>query len=83
MSRPAVELHEAYIWTCDDCGQDNFGRMIELEPDSELIPESLRSEVSTFASIQRAHGVGGAFLTRPSRVACLFCGSEFDVDDGE
>lgn len=78
MARPIAELHEAFFWTCDECGRDNFGRLIELEPDSELIPESVRADAAVYGSI--TEGGATAFLMRPDAVACSACGTKHDVE---
>ena len=66
--RAAVELHQAFLWTCEECGRDNFERAITHEPgddDEDEIPE----------------GFEGVWLTAPTEVTCKHCGEEFDIAD--
>lgn len=78
MTRPAVELHEAFFWACDDCGRDNFARAVEIEPESDLIADEDRVEAAVAMATAGANG--GAFLMRPGEVKCSWCGAEFNVE---
>lgn len=71
----SVELHQAFLWTCNSCGRDNFARAVTLEPasiDLDDEPEEVREWL--------ADGQEGAWLTTPDRVTCGHCRAEFDVE---
>ena len=77
---PTVELRPAFTWTCDDCGRDNFGRMVRLEPESidldDLPPDLDGDAIREWL----ASGGEGDFLTHPRRVTCGDCGAAFDAE---
>lgn len=65
MPQTSVEIHQAFLWTCDDCGRDNFERAITVSP--ETIEEWVE-------------GIGeGAWLRAPDRVTCSHCGTNFET----
>jgi hypothetical protein len=83
-----VELHQAFVWTCEDCGRDNFERGTIIEPEAMAgTPEQLRSE----AELQEANiclsaldidaRVGFTWMTAPVRVTCGHCGAKFVTKD--
>lgn len=80
MSDRTAELIPAYVWTCDDCGLDNFGRMVRLEPESidlddlpgHLDADDIREWI--------AGGGEGEFLISPERVTCPHCGATYDAE---
>lgn len=84
MTRPLVELHPAHVWTCDECGRDNFVRAIRYEPLEQELPGLLDA-----AGISREDydewtadpDNSGLFTSIPASVACEWCGAEFEVDD--
>jgi hypothetical protein len=63
-----VEIHPAHVWTCEDCGRDNFcrGAVLEFSPEDhkEFEANGLPHET-------------GEWITAPEDVTCDFCGSEF------
>lgn len=83
MTKPIVELHPAHVWTCDECGRDNFVRAIVYEPLEDELDGLLES-----AGIDRVDydewtanpANGGVFTTMPGSVACDHCKAEFGVD---
>ncbi len=75
-----VELIQAFVWTCDECGRDNFERGVSLSPESiaiDQLPDAMDAE--TFQAWTQAGGEG-AFMTAPSRVTCPHCNSQFDTE---
>jgi len=72
---PQVELHQAFSWVCDICGQDHFERAVTIEP--EAWDDRMR-EVAEAAGDQ-----GGRFLTAPSEVVCTKCGRRYRTIDGD
>lgn len=42
MTHQTVQLHTAFTWTCEECGQDNFERSVTLEP--ELVKATVAAE---------------------------------------
>jgi hypothetical protein len=68
-----VELHLAFVFTCDHCGRDSFVRAVALEPEqtTEMVPEADREKVE---------GYEGNWCMKPERVKCLRCDSEFEVE---
>lgn len=79
MNPRKAELHNAYVWDCDECGKENFLRavIVEFSPEDE-------------AEMKALHGVDefqtGRWETSPDDVTCKHCGTVFDValpDDEE
>ena len=72
-----VEMNQAFVWTCDDCGRDNFERAIVVAPESidlDDLPDSVDPE-----SIREWAEAGGegVFAMAPDRVTCRHCRAEF------
>ena len=61
-----VEMVPAFLWTCPDCGRDNFERSVVVE----LSPEEMQE-------LREDHGVEvweqGEFLSCPKAVVCQHC----------
>ncbi len=75
--RPQVEIHPAFVWTCEECGSENFERAVvhEVSPEEhwelrELYPDQDPDDLGT-----------GTWLTYPGDVACRHCGAQFDAVD--
>lgn len=71
-----VELHNAYMWDCPNCGRENFCRAVvaELTPeDVELMMREHGGEPSDWQT--------GLWMTRPDEVTCSACGAEFAVEN--
>ena len=79
-----VELIQAFLWVCDDCGRDNFERAIRVERESLEGREiaKLVDEVATEAN-ESAQALGidvdADWLMAPTRVRCSHCGAEFET----
>lgn len=67
-----IELRPAYLWTCEECGRDNFCRGIVAELSEEEI-----------ALLREEHGIEdhetGDWMRGPDRVTCLWCGATFET----
>lgn len=72
---PAVELHMAFFWLCDDCGAENYVRAVPVIPSAISDPDE--REALELASDHP--GQPGEWFTRPDRVGCAACGAEFDA----
>jgi len=80
-----VELVQAFLWTCDDCGRDNFERAVLLDPESVEGSEAAEFTDSAVAEVGEAADVlgiqvGGDWVMAPSHVRCTHCGAEFDTE---
>lgn len=56
---PKAEMRQAFIWTCESCGRDNFERAILWEAPHD------RSEAYA--------GESGQWLVCPEEVSCSHC----------
>lgn len=74
-----VELREAFEWTCDDCGVDQFERAIPVARDS-LDDDAKEAFDSLMDGADGVHA-----LRAPNVVTCKNCGKAFrtSFDDGE
>jgi len=75
-----VELLPAHVWTCPECGVDNFERCNTSDPTYE--------EKLELMDIGLTEDIIEEFQTLdlPTEVFCTNCGEEFEVldyDDGE
>ena len=70
---PIAELRTAYVYTCDNCGRDNFVRSVVAE-----LGEEERSEVN---EIMGEEGVGGEWVIMPDRVTCPHCKTTYRTID--
>jgi ribosomal protein S27E len=80
MNRATVELHQAYEWTCEKCGRQNFGSSIT----AELTPEERQEMLHDIGDVDdddREYVLNGCFLTSPDEVTCAHCGETFDAID--
>lgn len=66
----STEIRQAFEWTCDNCGIDQFERAILAETDAE-----------TLAAMREEHGIQpweqGNYLMAPAKVTCKQCGETF------
>lgn len=67
-----VELHQAWMWDCDNCGRENFTRGIRPE---------LSIEDKLFLKEERDIDIEdeGEFIMMPPNVTCNYCKSSFAV----
>ncbi len=65
-----VELAQAFVWTCPECGTDHFERSILVELSPEEMQE-LRDDHNVEVWQQ------GQFVTRPNTVTCPDCNRNY------
>lgn len=70
---PRVEMLPAFLWTCPECGRDNFERSVVVELSPEEMQE-LRDDHAVQVWQQ------GDFLTCPDSVTCQGCRMEFATE---
>jgi hypothetical protein len=73
----SVELHQAFLWTCDECGRDNFERAVTCDPEN-FDEDSLEQ----LAMILESGADGAVLVTAPDTVTCRFCRAEYEAIDG-
>ena len=83
-----VELVQAFLWTCEDCGRDNFERAVTVEPESmegQEVTELVQQVTDDANESAQALGieVGGDWLMAPPHVTCRHCGAEFSTDQAD
>lgn len=75
-----VELRQAFEWTCDECGRDNFesAMIAELTPEEEeMMKVKLLQDEDDDNDITELHG---EFISAPETVECPHCGTEFRAE---
>lgn len=74
-----TELIPAFAWTCDECGIDNFQRVVSrvLDRDDPFDADVLRGmfQVDDVADIPDGAGVTG--MSHPTKVTCSRCGTTY------
>lgn len=66
----SVELRPAYEWTCEECGRDQFAKVV--------IPEMSDEDATELANdLGFDPEDGGRFMYIPEQVTCCFCKSQF------
>lgn len=77
-----IEIRQAFAWTCEDCGRDQFERAIVVQPE-EIDPEDIPVGTADAEEIREwiEHGGSGDFLRAPASVRCRHCGAEFGTED--
>jgi hypothetical protein len=85
MPTRSVELLPAFLFVCDECGRDNFSRMHRIEPESLEGTEIAEEIGRENAELAETFGltVGGDYMVMPDEVVCEFCGTVFEVNDGD
>jgi len=81
-----VELAPAYVWDCDNCGRENFQRAISvrLDPKCEHDAEMIREMSGLEADTEIPEHLFLSMTTRPNRVTCKHCETQFEaVDSGD
>jgi hypothetical protein len=76
---PAVELIQAFTWTCHTCGRDNFERAITIDPeriDLTDVPDHIHEWLE-----EGGEGVGFLAVRAPTQVKCGHCGAEFRTEE--
>jgi len=68
-----VELHQAFMWDCPECGLENFARSVRLE----LSPEEIEEMSENFGV---ASSTDSRFSIIPENVTCKHCEKKFITD---
>lgn len=74
----SVELHQAHMWDCPECGRENFCRAVT----AELTPDDRRGIAADNPGLD-AEAVQGEFVSAPEEVTCKHCGVEFSAERPE
>jgi hypothetical protein len=77
-----VELHQAYVWTCDECGRDQFERGVtyslqevaDMEPDFISMCSEMISAAEEMADPENGVDLVMGFTKGPDEVECNHCG---------
>lgn len=78
-SLPVVEIHPAWVFTCEDCGRDTFVRSTVYDAKAVDLDEQFDPEDAEAIREHIADGSDGQFLTAPDRVKCSHCGAAFEA----
>ena len=73
-----VELHQAFMYDCPECGRENFVRAINMEIPPEDQEDLLR-ELTGNEWDDMPEGMHGIFLMAPVEVECAFCGEVLET----
>jgi len=82
----SVELHQAFVWTCEDCGLENFERTVTVDPErvADVATAAQMAEATDYIvhmeGLDTEAGAGVTWLMAPERVTCQACGAEFAVE---
>jgi rubrerythrin len=71
----SVELHPAFLWTCDECGRDSFARAILVDPESLDAADRERLD-----AILGEGWDGAEALMAPAEVTCPYCGATYEAE---
>lgn len=74
--RREVEIHPAYMWTCDDCGNDNFEYMVIVEMSEDDAREMMERHGGDPDDWRT-----GMLVSSPDDVECEHCGAKFTTKD--
>lgn len=80
---PKVEIHQAFVWTCDECGRDSFVRAIHT-PDSVVVESMCEQdgiEKYEAEAILEESGLTGQWCMAPSVVKCPHCGCQYETEE--
>lgn len=78
---PVVEIHPAFVFTCESCGQDSFARSVALE-DPELqarASHAFRDIIAATDGVEASEEWDGLISMAPTEVTCSHCGQAFQV----
>lgn len=67
-----VELIPAHVWTCPECGTDQFERCVAVDMDQDGM-EQIREDFGI------EPGQDGVFLVAPREVTCDGCGKSYEA----
>lgn len=83
-----VELHGAFVWTCEDCGRDCFERAIEGNldeaamnaDDNQIHAELVAPEWREVDGMMLADVLVQRILMAPRFVTCSHCQASFSTE---
>jgi len=71
-----VELHEAFVWDCDECGRENLLRALPAEPP----PDNEIRELLQLGPFEALPNPDDSNWVRVAEtVICAYCQSEFQT----
>lgn len=78
--KPIVEVHQAWMWDCPDCGTENFERSVTADLTREEAIELAKDigELDEFSEVPENYSCD--FVTAPIEVHCRQCAHIFDVE---
>ena len=79
-SFPAVSLHTAFSWICEDCGKRNFCRGVSVDQVSEDMEEELDHSVAFLRSLFDDDDISGGVVLAPATVTCDHCVAKFRTE---
>jgi|MGYP000857371317 hypothetical protein len=91
----SVELHDAFFFSCEECGKDNFVRSISISPEEledtedQAILDEMTTAMREIAENFKEEGLileqGQKLMLCPRFVTCQFCAEKFQTfeDDDE
>ena len=74
-----VELHQAFMYDCPECGRENFVRAIHIETSDEEQDDMIRLLAGIEDWEEVPDDLHGMFLVAPSNVTCEHCGEELET----
>lgn len=63
-----IELHQAFMWTCDNCGSEHLARAIRLGP-----------KEAEARGLDPGLAKDGCWLVAPKEVSCRYCGRKYQT----
>lgn len=69
-----TELHQAFFWTCDNCGRDQFERAIMVDADEDEV-----RQLRDAAGLQPWED--GRFIAAPTEVTCQECDHTYATEE--
>lgn len=77
---PTVEVHPAWVFTCDECGQDSFCRSVVIEIDDPFERWQAGVQMGVIEAWQEVEDIPeGIFQSYPNIVTCGHCGAQFET----
>lgn len=73
---PRIEIRPAHVWTCEECGIDNFEHCVVVEMDEED-----RAEMADQMGVDPEDIKHGDWVSSPDEVECKGCGAQFVTRD--
>ncbi len=70
-----TETRAAFVWTCDECGRDHFGRMIKPDISADEVGEAVRHTLGLepYESLPDGAEDMDGWVMIPDAVTCPDC----------